>query len=192
MTEKGLLIIVSGPSGCGKGTVLAKALDESFAYSVSATTRTPREREVNGVNYFFLTKDEFRNCIKEGKMLEYAEYCGEYYGTPIDEVEKQLKAGLNVVLEIEVQGALQVKAKCPEAVMIFIAPPSMEELERRLRGRGTESEEKISARLLEAKKELLKADEYDHTIINDIVDVAAEKFRNIINSHRLGIRKEDV
>lgn len=192
MTEKGLLIIVSGPSGCGKGTVLAKALDESFAYSVSATTRTPREREVNGVNYFFLTKDEFRNCIKEGKMLEYAEYCGEYYGTPIDEVEKQLKAGLNVVLEIEVQGALQVKAKCPEAVMIFIAPPSMEELERRLRGRGTESEEKISARLLEAKKELLKADEYDHTIINDIVDVAAENFRNIINSHRLGIRKEDV
>lgn len=192
MAEKGLLLVVSGPSGCGKGTVLAKALDECFAYSVSATTRAPRTGETDGVHYLFLTREEFRKCIDGDRMLEYAEYCGEYYGTPADRVDKQLADGLNVVLEIEVQGAMQVREKRPDAVLIFIAPPSEEELERRLRGRGTESEEKITQRLKKAAEELSFAEKYDYIIINDTVDEAAADFRAIVRAQQLRTGKENV
>lgn len=183
--------MVSGPSGCGKGTVLAQALDSSSVYSVSATTRAPREGERDGVNYFFLTKSEFRRRADNGEMLEYAEYCGEYYGTPADAVEKRLSEGLNVVLEIEVQGALQVRKKRPDAILIFIEPPSLEELERRLRGRGTETDEKTAERLRRAVEELPLAAQYDYVITNNTVETAAEDFRAIVRAGRLRVRKEN-
>ena len=176
MNRKGNLIIYSGPSGVGKGTVLKEALkkDSSIALSVSATTRSPREGEIDGVNYFFITEEEFLKKIERGEMLEYAMYNGNYYGTPKDFVEKSLENGKNVVLEIEVQGAFKVKEIMPEAVMIFLLPPSFRELRARLEGRKTETREQIEGRLSAAGREIQKAHLYDFIIINNEVDETAE------------------
>ena len=185
LNNKGLLIVISGPSGVGKGTV-RKALFErqghDLTYSISMTTRAPREGEVNGEDYYFVTKEEFEHQIAIGNLLEYAKFVGNYYGTPYDKVEEQLEKGNEVVLEIEVQGAIQVKAKKPDAVFIFIAPPSYEALEQRLRRRGTESEEIIKERLDKAHREIEQAPAYDYIVINDDVDNAADRIMAIIRA----------
>lgn len=184
--SKGTLFIVSGPSGCGKGTVLAEILkQDNVYYSVSATTRAPRPGEINGVNYHFLSKDEFERLIENGGMLEYANYCGNYYGTPKKPVEDMLTEGKNVILEIEVQGALKVMEKCPEAVSVFILPPSLKELRRRLHKRGTETEEVIEKRIGEAAGEIRKAVNYDYVMINGELEIAVSDLLSIINSQKL-------
>ena len=185
LDNRGLLIVLSGPSGVGKGTV-RKALfnleGHNLVYSVSMTTRKPRDGEVDGSDYFFVSRDEFEERIQNGKMLEYAEFVGNYYGTPMDEVEKQLEEGNEVVLEIEVQGALQVREKMTDAVFIFIAPPSMDALYRRLKKRGTEPEEIIQERIEKAKRELGVAYKYDYIVVNDDVDNAANRIMAIIRA----------
>lgn len=182
MSNRGLLIVLSGPSGCGKGTVLKRVLEKSpnTVVSVSATTRLPREGETDGKHYFFITRAEFEQKIAEGAFLEYAEYSDNYYGTPKAWVEEHRNAGQNVVLEIEVQGGKQIIERCPDAVSVFLTSPSMEELERRLRGRGTESEEKIQARLERAVWELTQMDAYRYLIVNDEVEAAADRLLDII------------
>ncbi|ADI27356.1 guanylate kinase [Geobacillus sp. G4] len=181
--ERGLLIVMSGPSGVGKGTV-RKALfsqpDINLHYSVSVTTRKPREGEVEGVDYFFRTREQFEQMIRENKLLEWAEYVGNYYGTPIDYVEKTLAEGKDVFLEIEVQGAMKVRRAFPEALFIFLAPPSLTELEKRIMGRGTESKELIENRLRAAKEELEMMDEYDYVVENDEVELACERIKAIV------------
>lgn len=165
--KKGVLAVVSGPSGCGKGTVLRYVLkDENYGYSISATTRSPREGEENGVHYFFINKDEFLSRVADGRFLEHAEYCNNYYGTPRDYVEKLLDEGKNVILEIETKGALMVKENAPEALLIFVSPPDMQTLENRLRGRGTEDEETIQKRLKKAAEEMELIPKYDLCITN--------------------------
>ncbi len=166
--ERGLLIVVSGPAGSGKGTVLGKLMSGSdeFAYSVSATTRAPRPGEVNGVNYHYITREDFESRISTGGMLEYTEYCGNYYGTPKKEAEEVLNSGKNLILEIEVEGATNVKRLYPEAVLIMLLPPSFKVQEARLRGRGTETEQKICERLERTKKELPLFDKYDYIVYN--------------------------
>lgn len=185
LNEKGLLIVLSGPSGVGKGTV-RKALFEmpghNLDYSISMTTRAMRPGEVNGKDYYFVTKEEFQKRIDEGKFLEYAEFVGNYYGTPLDKVEEKLAEGNEVVLEIEVQGALQVRAKCPDAVFIFLAPPSRQALYDRLHKRGTESEEKIKERVEKANREFKLAYKYDYIVINDDVCNAADRIMAIIRA----------
>ena len=182
--QKGKLIVISGPSGAGKSTVVFKALEgrSDVCFSVSATTRKPRPNEVDGREYFFVEPNKFKEMVANGEFLEHAEYVANSYGTPRAYVEKKLNEGLNVLLDIEVQGALQVHEKMPEAVMIFFIPPSMEELERRLRSRGTDSDRKIEARLIRAREELEAATFYDYLIINDDVDVAANEFSAIITA----------
>ncbi|ODA17369.1 guanylate kinase [Geobacillus thermoleovorans] len=174
---------MSGPSGVGKGTV-RKALfsqpDINLHYSVSVTTRKPREGEVEGVDYFFRTREQFEQMIRENKLLEWAEYVGNYYGTPIDYVEKTLAEGKDVFLEIEVQGAMKVRRAFPEALFIFLAPPSLTELEKRIIGRGTESKELIENRLRAAKEELEMMDEYDYVVENDEVELACERIKAIV------------
>ncbi|MGI5895643.1 MAG: guanylate kinase [Oscillospiraceae bacterium] len=184
--NNGLLVVVSGPSGCGKGTVLGQLLknDPNVFYSVSATTRSPREGEVDGVNYYFLSKQEFERKIAEDGMLEYANYVGNYYGTPKQAVEEQCAAGHDVLLEIEVQGAMQVREKRPDAVFVFIAPPSMKELERRLVDRQTESEEVIRSRLKTAETELRFASKYDYIVVNDTVEQAVSDLRAILQAEK--------
>ena len=160
---RGLLVVVSGPSGVGKGTIMRPFMErnQNVKYSVSATTRAPREGEIDGVNYHFVTKEQFENLIENDEMLEYARYSGNYYGTPRFAVEKNLAAGLDVVLEIEVKGGAQVKKLMPECVSVFILPPSMKVLEKRLRGRGTEDEETVQKRLAKAREEIPHAQEDD-------------------------------
>ena len=170
MTERGLLIVFSGPSGVGKGTVrreIFESTDNQFQYSVSMTTRPQRPGEVDGVDYFFRTREEFEELIRQGQMLEYAEYVGNYYGTPLTYVNETLDKGIDVFLEIEVQGALQVKKKVPDAVFIFLTPPDLEELKDRLVGRGTDSAEIIAQRIEKAKEEIALMREYDYAIVND-------------------------
>ncbi|GMN98595.1 guanylate kinase [Parageobacillus thermoglucosidasius] len=175
--------MLSGPSGVGKGTV-RKALfsqpDINLHYSVSVTTRKPREGEVDGVDYFFKTREEFEQMIRENKLLEWAEYVGNYYGTPIDYVEKTLQEGKDVFLEIEVQGAMQVRKVFPEGLFIFLAPPSLSELEKRIISRGTESAEHIQNRLKAAKEELEMMDAYDYVVENDKVELACERIKAIV------------
>lgn len=184
--EKGLLIVFSGPSGCGKGTLVSEILKrrDDTVLSVSVTTRAPREGEIDGVHYYFITNEQFERMIAEDALLEYARYSGNYYGTPRAAVENQLRAGRNVILEIEVQGAMQVMSNCDEYVSVFLTVPSMEELERRLRGRGTEEESRIQARLNAAAFELSHIDRYQYTILNDEVDAAAEQFNTIIETEK--------
>ena len=183
--KRGLLIIISGPSGVGKGTVrkyFEANKDLNLAYSTSMTTRKPREGEIDGKDYFFVTREQFIQSIQKGELLEYAEFVGNYYGTPLKEVNRLRDEGKNVLLEIEVQGAKQVQEKCPDAISIFIIPPSMEELERRLRGRGTEPEDVILQRLETAKTEMTFKDRYKYVVLNDDAEKAAEEVLNIIHS----------
>lgn len=188
--SKGLLIVVSAPSGCGKGTLLAEVLkNDGFFYSVSATTRAPREGEVNGVNYHFLTKDEFTGFIESDGMLEYAEYCGNFYGTPKKAVYDKLAEGKDVILEIEVQGAMKIKEKCPEAVFIFILPPSLETLRHRLEKRGTEAAEVIDRRVGEAAGEIAAAYNYDYVIVNGDLDKAVEDFLAAVKAEKMTVKR---
>lgn len=181
--NKGRLIVFSAPSGCGKGTMLKEICrDDNYYFSVSATTREPRNGEVDGVNYRFITHDEFMSLINSGNMLEYAEYCSNLYGTPLDKVKEELAKGKNVILEIEVVGAMKVRELRPDALFIFAVPPSLKELERRLRDRGTETEEVIQARIAKAKEEIPYASNYDYVIVNDVLEKAVEDFKAVINA----------
>lgn len=185
LDDKGLLIVISGPSGVGKGTVRSALFNmegHDLVYSISMTTRKPREGEVDGREYYFVSRDEFEDSIKNGKMLEYAEFVGNYYGTPLDKVNEQLELGNEVVLEIEVQGALQVRKKMKDAVFIFIAPPTIEDLYKRLNRRGTESREVIEERCEKARKEITMAYMYDYIVVNDTVENAADKIMAIIRA----------
>ena len=189
MSKKGQLIVVSGPSGVGKGTVLGAYLAgrENVAYSVSATTRAPRPGEQDGVHYFFLSREEFESTAQNGGMLEYASYNGNYYGTPKAPVEQKRAQGIDVILEIEVQGALQVKKACPDALMIFVAPPGFDELQSRLTGRHTEDEETVQKRLAIARQELKQAYHYDYVVVNDTVSQAVDRLSLIVEANRLNI-----
>jgi len=184
MRDKGGIFIFSGPSGCGKSTVLSRVMArlEHPYFSVSATTRAPRKGETDGVDYLFISREDFLAMIEADEFLEYAQYIGNYYGTPRSPVMAHAEAGDDVILDIEVQGAAQVMAKLPEAVSVFIAPPSLEELERRLRGRSTETEEKIQSRLKRAAEELPLSVHYNYTVINDEIDRAVDEILAIIES----------
>ena len=182
--NKAKLIIFTGPSGVGKGTILAdffKKVDNKIVYSISNTTRNPRDGEINGMHYFFISKEEFEQMIEQNQFLEYACYSGNYYGTNNKFVEEKIQEGKSVLLEIELQGALQVMEKRPDAVTIFIKPPTFEELENRLRGRHTETEEAIQKRLQSAKEELNNTDKFHYVIENDIVDKAVDELIEIYN-----------
>ena len=182
--QKGILFILSGPSGVGKGTVRQRLFEQetNLKYSVSATTRKKRPGEKEGVDYFYKTEEEFKQMIANGELLEYARYVNNYYGTPKKYVEEQLALGNDVFLEIEVQGALQVKKNFPEGVFIFLCPPSLEELKNRIMNRGTETDALIRNRLKEASKEIEMMSEYDYVVVNDDVDKAVEKVKAIIVS----------
>lgn len=181
---RNILIAISGPSGVGKGTIVKRLLQkEGYALSVSCTTRSPREGEVNGREYFFISKPEFVNLINTGGLLEYSNHFENYYGTPKKFVEDRLKTH-DVILEIECDGAFQVKKVHPEIVLIMIAPPSVDELKRRLAGRGSESAEKMERRLARMEYELSQADKYDYTVINDDLDIAVKEIENIIKREK--------
>jgi len=183
---QGLLIVVSGPSGAGKGTVVKQlAQNENYALSISATNRTPRVGELNGREYFFVSHFEFEELINGNNLLEHAEYNGNYYGTPLKYVQHQIADGKVVILEIEVVGGLQVKEKFPDAALIFLAPPSMDELKRRLVYRNTEDMETINSRLQIASWEFAQAEKYDYFVINDTVDTAVDHINAIVTAERL-------
>lgn len=185
MADRGLLIVLSGPSGVGKGTVrkaIFEETDHQFEYSVSMTTRPMRKGEVEGVDYYFRTREEFEQLIKEGKMLEYAEYVGNYYGTPLDYVNETLDKGKDVFLEIEVQGAMKVKEKCPDAVFIFLTPPDLSELRSRIIGRGTDDMAVIDQRMKVAVDEIEMMSHYDYAVVNDEVPLAVDRIKKIIES----------
>ena len=190
MSERGLLIVFSGPSGVGKGTVRQEIFstpDHKFEYSVSMTTFAQRPGEVDGKDYFFRSREEFEELIRNGQMLEYAEYVGNYYGTPLTYVNETLDKGIDVFLEIEVQGALQVKKKVPDAVFIFLTPPDLNELQERLVGRGTDSEEVIAQRIERAREEIALMSEYDYAIVNDEVPLAAERVKRVIEAEHFRV-----
>ena len=179
---RGQLIVLSGPSGVGKSTVISELLGQrqDIHFSVSFTTRQPRVGEADGVNYHFVDRAEFERMISAGELLEYAEYVGNYYGTSLKVIQEKVAAGTDVLLDIEVQGAAKVRAKCPEAVLIFIIPPSFEELSRRLRGRNTDSEETIAGRLRKAREEYRQIPSYDYLVVNDKVSAAAAEIIAIL------------
>ncbi|USS89700.1 guanylate kinase [Fructilactobacillus cliffordii] len=192
MTKRGMLIVLSGPSGVGKGTV-RKALFEDpsvdFNYSISMTTRQPRDGEQNGVDYYFVSKTEFEDHIKNGEMLEYAKYVDNYYGTPLNYVNQQLEAGHDVFLEIEVNGALQVRANCPDGIFIFLTPPDIKELRSRLVGRGTDALEVINKRIQTASKEIHMMQNYDYAVVNDKIENAVNQIKDIVRSERLKVKR---
>lgn len=194
MREKGRLIVISGPSGAGKSTVVAKAVAErdDVCFSTSVTTRKPRTGETDGKEYFFVELDRFREMIENGELLEHAEYCANSYGTPKAYIEQKTAEGFNVLLDVEVQGARQINEKKPDAVKIFIIPPSIEELRKRLQKRGTDTQRAIEARLIRAEQEYAEADFYDYIIINDDADKAAKELSAIITAEkcRYDLRKE--
>ena len=190
--RRGVILVISGPAGSGKGTV-CKLLRESgdFELSVSRTTRAPRPGEVDGRDYLFVTKDEFEKYLAEDDFLEYNQYCGEYYGTPRSTAEAHIAAGRNIILEIDVNGAEQVKAKCPDAVLVMLLPPTFAEQEARLRGRGTETEEKILSRLARTREELKKLDNYDYIVYNydGEIEQAAMQLKAIAEAERCARRR---
>ena len=194
MNKRGKLFVISGPSGAGKSTVVFKAMEgrEDYCFSTSVTTRKPRPGEVDGREYFFIDRDRFSEMVLRDELLEHAEYVSNSYGTPRAYVEEQLDAGFDVILDIEIQGARQVHEKMPEAVMIFIAPPTLEELERRLVNRGTDTAEAIRGRLARARQEYAEADFYSYIIVNDDADAAATELASIITAEhcRFGDRAE--
>ena len=198
MNEKGKLIVISGPSGSGKSTVVNRAIQgrEDMCFSTSVTTRSPRPGEVDGKDYFFIDPQRFQEMVERDELLEYAQYVAHSYGTPRAFVEQKLNEGMNVILDIEVQGARQVREKMQNAVLIFIIPPSLEELRRRLVNRGTDAADVIEARLQRAAEELKEADLYDYLIINDDLDTAAREFTSILTAehcrvpHRIHLLKE--
>lgn len=180
--DKGLLIVLSGPSGVGKGTVCSVLRQKvpELVYSVSATTRKPRQGEIDGINYFFKTKEQFQEMIANDALLEHAEYVGNCYGTPRDFVESTLASGKDVILEIEVQGALKVKEKFPEGVFVFLLPPSLDELKSRITGRGTETQDTINNRMTVAVEEMSLIRHYDYAVVNDEIDAACHRIQSII------------
>lgn len=193
--KQGLLIVLSGPSGSGKNTVcdMAKEVMPNIWESVSMTSRKPRKGEVDGKDYYFVSEEEFEKNIEDGKMLEHAKFAGNYYGTPRESVQKQLDAGRDVLLVIEIQGALQIKEKIPQALFVFLLPPSMKELKRRLRMRKTETEEKLMERFETAYKEINELPKYNYVIVNDKADEAARKLEAIINAEKCRVdRIEEV
>lgn len=183
---KGLLVVVSGFSGAGKGTLVRRLISDydDYSLSVSMTTRGIREGETDGKDYFFVSREKFEDTIKEGGLIEHAQYCGNYYGTPRAYVEKKLKEGKNVLLEIEVQGAMQIKEKFPDTLLIFVTPPSAEVLEKRLRGRGTEDEETIKKRLTRAGEEAASMEKYEFLAINDDLDTCVKEVNEMVRSAR--------
>lgn len=186
MTDKGILIVVSGFSGAGKGTLMRRLLEtyDNYALSVSMTTRNPREGERHGVEYFFASKEEFEQKIAEDKLIEYACYCDNYYGTPREYVEEQLEAGKDVILEIEIQGALKIKERFPDSLLLFVTPPNAKELERRLVGRGTETPEVIAKRLSRASEESEGIEAYDYIVVNDDLEECVKQLHSIVmNAH---------
>ncbi|MCX7711642.1 MAG: guanylate kinase [Clostridia bacterium] len=187
MSREGLLIVVSGPSGTGKGTVLdmLRKANENVRYSVSATTRQPREGEIDGQNYFFKTVDEFKSMIEKNELVEWVQYCNNYYGTPKKYIDDSKASGIDIILEIEVEGAINIKKMYPDSVLIFILPPSFEELQRRIEGRGTEKPEVIAQRMEKARREFLEVDKYDYVVINNNVGLAVEDINSIIRSEKL-------
>ena len=190
MTKRGLLIVLSGPSGVGKGTVRAAIFskeEQKFVYSISATTRLPRTGETDGVDYFFKTREEFEQMIQNKQLLEYAEYVGNYYGTPLEYVENTLATGKDVFLESDVQGAIQVRELMPDGVFIFLTPPDLNELESRIVNRGTDSDEVIAKRMKTAREELELMKYYDYSVVNDTVDNAVQKIEAIIQTEHLRI-----
>ena len=188
MKNRGTLFVVSGPSGVGKGTLVKKLVerDSNIVISISATTRKPREGECDGREYYFISHDDFEKMISEDEILEYTTYCGNYYGTPKKEAERIMGEGKDLILEIEVDGAAQIKKKYPDAVTIMLLPPSITELESRLRGRGTETDEVILSRLARAREEILLAPGYDYVVVNGDGDIegCARTIMNIITSQR--------
>ena len=182
MNQQGILVVVSGFSGAGKGTLMKELLKryDNYALSVSATTRQPREGEKDGEDYFFVNREYFQQMIEEGRLVEYAQYVNHYYGTPRDSVEKKMAEGKDVILEIEIQGALKVKKRFPDALLIFVTPPSAGELRRRLVGRGTETIEVINARLRRAAEEASGMEAYDYLLINDEIDACVEQMHQLI------------
>ena len=190
MLKEGLKIVISGPSGAGKGTIVKELIkNKTFRLSISATTRMPRQGEEEGVHYFFKTKEAFSKMIEEEQLLEYAMFCDNYYGTPKSFIEESVKSGKDVILEIEVQGAAQIKAAYPEAIFIFVIPPTLKELENRLIGRNTETDEIIKKRLQRAKEELYLYKEYDYVIINDNIERAADYIEQIVCAEKLRSNK---
>ena len=191
---RGLLIVVSGASGTGKGTVCKKLLGKlpNVHYSISATTRKPRQGEVDGREYYFISEDDFKQWIADGKFLEFAEVYGNFYGTPLTKIEERLNRGEDVLLEIDVQGALNVKRKCPDGVYIFLLPPSLNELKRRIEGRGSETPDSLKRRLQAAVAEIQIGREYDYAVVNDTVDNAAAQIEAILVAERCRVaRNED-
>lgn len=188
---RGLLIVVSGASGTGKGTVCKKLLSElpNVHYSISATTRQPRQGEVDGREYYFISEDEFKRWIADGKFLEYAEVYGNFYGTPLTKIEERLNRGEDVLLEIDVQGALNVKRKCPDGVYIFLLPPSLDELKCRIEGRGSETPDSLKRRLQAAVAEIQIGREYDYAVVNDTVDKAVAQIEAILVAERCRVAR---
>ena len=186
MSDCGKLIVVSGPSGAGKSTVISRVMeqDKSVVFSVSATTRKPREGEHEGVDYYFIDTEHFKKMIDSGELLEYAQYVDNFYGTPKAPVLENLEKGLSVLFDIEVQGAMQIKSLCPEAILIFVIPSEFSEIEKRLHARGTDSEEKISQRIETAKYEYSFALKYDYIVLNDVPGTAAAEIESIITAEK--------
>lgn len=187
MKQQGILAVVSGFSGAGKGTLMKALLEkhDNYALSISATTRKPREGEVHGREYFFLTVEEFEDLIAKDQLIEHARYVSNYYGTPRSYVEEKMAEGKDVILEIEIQGALKVKEKFPETLLVFVVPPSAEELKKRLIGRGTETMEVIEQRMKRATEEAEEMDSYDYILVNDDLDKAVEDLHNLIQSQHM-------
>lgn len=191
MVRRGILAVISGFSGAGKGTLVKKIMEtyDNYALSISMTTRNPRAGEEDGVHYFFITREQFEQNIADGKMLEYAEYVGNYYGTPKEYVEKQLEAGKDVILEIEYMGAFQVKEMMPDALLLFVTPPSADELYRRLKGRGTETDDVIAGRMKRAIEEADIVNKYNYLLINDDLDTCVKETHEIIQNAKYSVER---